>query len=370
MKKERRFDIDWIRVIVFDILIIYHVGMFFVEWDWHIKNNEIIDWVEYPMRFVNQWRIPILFVVSGMGTRFALSFRTGKTYIKERIIRLLIPLLVGMFIIVPPQVYLERLTQGALYQSFLEFYPDYFNGIYPQGNFSWHHLWFLPYLLVMSITATPLFLSLRESKNKIILFLQGLMNKSPISLYILVLPLALIEYSLADKFPITHAFLGDWYGLTLYFLLFIFGFILICIGNSFWTAVNRLKISSLIIGVLCFTFLQWNSFDYANNILVPFIKTVNMWSWILVIFGYSAKYLNKESDLVKRRNKAVYPFYILHQTITIICGYYLMNSDLHYLIKLLIMIVVTFGGSWVIYEFIILKIRIIQPLFGLKKQKD
>ncbi len=72
-KKERRYDIDWIRVLVFDLLILYHVGMFFVEWGWHIKNNEIVDWIQYPMSFTSQWRIPILFVISGMGTRFALS---------------------------------------------------------------------------------------------------------------------------------------------------------------------------------------------------------------------------------------------------------------------------------------------------------
>ena len=62
MEKERRYDIDWIRVIAFDFLIIYHVGMFFVPWEYHIKNNEIVDWLRWPMMFVNQWRLPILFL--------------------------------------------------------------------------------------------------------------------------------------------------------------------------------------------------------------------------------------------------------------------------------------------------------------------
>ena len=162
MAKERRYDIDWIRVLVFDILIIYHVGMFFVPWDWHIKNDEIVNWMRYPMVFINQWRLPILFVVSGMGTRYALSFRSGNDYIKERFKRLLIPLVFGILIIVPPQVYLERLTDGDTSANYFQFYPDFFNGIYPSGNFSWHHLWFLPYLLLMSLLATPLFLKWRK----------------------------------------------------------------------------------------------------------------------------------------------------------------------------------------------------------------
>ena len=121
MKKERRYDIDWIRVIVFDILIIYHVGMFFVSWGWHIKNNEIIDWMRWPMLFVNQWRLPILFIISGMGTRFALSHRSGAKYLLERFTRLFIPLTVGILVIVAPQVYIERVVQGTISGSFFEF---------------------------------------------------------------------------------------------------------------------------------------------------------------------------------------------------------------------------------------------------------
>ena len=63
MAKIRRYDLDWLRVIVFGLLIFYHVGMFFVPWGWHIKNNEIYGWLRYPMLFVNQWRLPILFVI-------------------------------------------------------------------------------------------------------------------------------------------------------------------------------------------------------------------------------------------------------------------------------------------------------------------
>ncbi len=169
----RRYDIDWIRVIVFDILIVYHVGMFFVPWDFHLKNNVIIPWFIKPMIFINLWRLPVLFVISGMGTRFAFSKRTGKQYIIERLKRLLIPLIFGILIIVPPQVYLERLSKGENFSSYFNFYPHFFEGLYPTGNFSWHHLWFLPYLLFMSLVATPLFIYLKKENNRIISFVFG-----------------------------------------------------------------------------------------------------------------------------------------------------------------------------------------------------
>ena len=186
MKIERRYDIDWIRVIVFDILIIYHVGMFFVPWDYELKNNEIVDWMRWPMLFVNQWRLSILFVVSGMGTKFALSHKTGGEFIIERVKRLFIPLVVGIFLLVAPVVYLVRLSEGVSYSSYFDFYSQFFNGTYPKGNFSWGHLWFLPYLLLMSFIATPLFLNLRNSKNKFILSLTNLVKKTSFSLFLLL----------------------------------------------------------------------------------------------------------------------------------------------------------------------------------------
>lgn len=364
MKKERRYDIDWIRVIVFDILIFFHVGMFFVDWSWHIKNNELVHWIEYPMSFTNQWRIPILFVVSGMGTRFALSYKSGSAYAKERFTRLFIPLVFGMLFIVTPQVYLERVVEGQDYASFFHFYPDYFNGIYPEGNFSWHHLWFLPYLLLMSLLATPLFLYLRKEDNPLIRNIKQVLERSPFSLYLFILPLVIVQLSLAGKYPITHALIGDWYALSFYFILFVIGYILICAGSAFWTAVLNIRYSALGFGVLAYILSLQNI--SSNDIFLGLLKVLNMWAWILAIFGFAARYLNRESQLVKYRNRAVYPFYILHQTITIICGYYLMELPWHYGIKMSIMAIVTFGGSWLIYEFLILKIKAIQPLFGVK----
>ncbi len=372
-KGERRYDIDWIRVIVFDILILYHVCMFFVDWNWHIKNNDIVTWIEWPMKFINQWRIPILFVVSGMGTRFAMSHRSGQEYVKERFYRLLLPLLVGILLIVPPQVYLERISQGIDYSNYINFYPDFFNGIYPSGNLSWHHLWFLPYLLTMSILATPLFIYLRKKENPFIQKLNVLFEKQPLYLLFPMVILLIPEYALGH-FTITHAFIDDWYAWGLYSLLFVMGYILICSKDAFWKALDKMRFISLIIGMISFSllvlFADGKHFNNSIYVWIPFVKVLNMWSWIIAIFAWSSKYLNKPSKVVRYRNKAVYPFYILHQTIIVMIGYYLMNLQIHYSIKMLILVFFTFSICWLIYELLILKLTFIQPLFGVKnKQK-
>ncbi|MCP5063053.1 MAG: acyltransferase family protein [Ignavibacteriae bacterium] len=374
MKTERRYDIDWIRVIAFDFLIIYHVGMFFVPWDYELKNNEIVDWMRWPMLFVNQWRLSILFVVSGMGTRFALSQRTGGEFILERVKRLFIPLVAGIFLLVAPVVYLVRLSEGVSYSSYFDFYSQFFNGTYPEGNFSWGHLWFLPYLLLMSIIATPLFLNLRNSKNKFIISLNYLVKKTPFSLFLFIIPLFITEFFLKDDFPITHALFfgekGDWYAITYYFILFITGFTLISLGKSLWIALDKVKFYALIIGILSFPLMIWMWYNTENSFLIPLMKTINMWSWILAIFAFSSNYLNKESKTIEYRNKAVYPYYILHFTITLFIGYLLMDNQLHYIWKFMIMTIGTFGILGLFYEFVIKRIKILKPLFGIKTPKN
>jgi hypothetical protein len=320
------------------------------------------------MHFIRQWRLPILFVVSGMGTRFALMHKTGIKYVKERFIRLFIPLLTGVFIIVPPQVYIERLIQGTVIGSFVDYYPQTFDGIYPNGNFSWNHLWFLPYLLFMSLAALPLFMKLRRPDNRIIVSINNLIKKYPLSLYLFVIPLFIVEILLESRYPITMGFYGDWYAISYYFIFFITGFVLVSLGKSFWIALDKIKFVSLFLGIICFPISIWMGYGLGNTFFVSLLKIVSVWSWIITIFAFSSKYLNKESAVLKYRNEAVYPFYILHQTIIFFLGYWLMDNSMHYLWKMLIMIIGTYGFTWLVYEIIIKRIGLLRVLFGLKNR--
>lgn len=364
----RRYDLDWLRVIVFGFLIFYHVGMFFVPWDFHIKNNQIYDWLRYPMWFLNQWRLPILFVISGMGTFYALQKRSAKQFAIERFVRLYIPLTFGMLFIIPPQVYIERIAKNQFSGSYLEFWPTHaFTGIYPEGNFSWHHLWFLPYLFLFSIVLIPVFMYLKKhNKNK---FLKRIIQK-PVAIYLFIVPLYLIEVFVEPFFPVTHALVGDWFTIINYIFLFFFGFLLMTVKEVFWKTVEENRRIFLVIGILSFTLLVFITHTYEDSIIrhfiEGFIKVMNLWSWVLVLFGYASKYLNRQSKVLKYSNEAVYPFYILHQTIMLIIAYFVMDLDWSFWLKSSIMVLGTFIISCIIYEFIIRRWKWIRLLFGLK----
>lgn len=325
------------------------------------------------MLFLNQWRLPILFVISGMGTAYALSFRNSKQFIGERARRLGIPLLFGSLVIVSPQVLIERWVDGDFSGSYFDWYlsGSFIDGIYPSGNFSWHHLWFLPYLLVFSLILTPIFIQLRNNpEGKFLSWLRRRLKSNPYFLLWLILPLYLYEALLEPFFEVTHNLVWDWFNFVSSLTLFFYGFLLISVREAFWNAVGRIWKWMIVLGVCMFTIQLCIWFFLQDSIWVHFfealIKVTNLWAWILAIFGLAALFLNKKSSTLTYANRAVYPFYILHQTVTIIIGFFLHDVEMSFLPKFLIMLLGTFMGCFLVYEFVIRRLKIFWPLFGLK----
>lgn len=368
----RRHDLDWLRVFAFGLLILYHVGMFFVPWGWHLKNDILYPWLRWPMLFVNQWRLPLLFVISGMGTYYALSRRTAGQFAGERLTRLLVPLVFGILVVVPPQVYLERLDKGQISTGYLGFWPSrlFEGGAYPEGNFSWHHLWFLPYLLLFSLVLMPVLFHLRTQPPGPLLKGMRRLAARPHGLFLLVLPLYLWESLLEPYFESTHALVNDWFNLVNYGTLFLYGYLLISVKEVFWVTVAKHWPTFVLVGVAAFTLLVGIRILHEDSVPVHFIeasfKVINLWAWILALFGAAASYLNRPSRTLRYANEAVYPFYILHQTITLALGYPLRQLDWGFLPEFLVMTAGTLGGSWVVYELLIRRWRWVRPLFGLK----
>ena len=368
----RRYDLDWLRVGVFALLIFYHVGMFFVPWGWHIKNNEIYSWLKWPMLFLNQWRLPILFVISGMGTAYALSSRSITEFRWERLRRLGIPLIFGILCIVPPQIYIERIVNHQFQGSYLSFWPIHMfdNGVYPEGNFSWHHLWFLPYLLVFSLLLSPLFAYLRAADKGLKAWLKVNLAKRPAMIYLFVFPLFLCESFLEPFFQVTHNLVWDWFNFVSSLFLFFFGFLLISLGEVYWVAIRKIWKVAIFIGIFCFTAQVFIWLYFEDSVIIHFteamFKTLNLWSWILALFGFADRFLNHKSTVLKYANEAVYPFYILHQTITILIAYAIYDKHWGLATKGILLVGGTFLFSWLIYEFLIKRIRFLRPLFGLK----
>jgi glucans biosynthesis protein C len=367
---KRQYYIDWIRVLAFGLLIFYHTGMFFVPWGWHVKNNVIVPGHEFWMEIMNPWRLPLLFFISGVGVSFALKSRSGLQFIGERAKRLLIPLAFGMFIIVTPQIYFERLQNNQFSGSYFEFFPSVFNfEAYPEGNFSWHHLWFVAYLFVFSVLATPFFLWL---KNKTFFKFENSFTNY-LKLVACFLPLSICYFLLRNDWPTTHNLMADWYNFTISFLFFILGYVIG--GQSInWDIFEKYRKINLTIALGWILFSM--SFDAVFGslsddliwvkILNSTMKMLVIWCMIMAICGFAKHHLNFSNSFVKYANRAVYPFYILHQTVIIIIGFYIADYQVHHLIKFFFIVISTFGVCGMIYHFWIRPFAVMRLFFGVK----
>src|SRR5262249_46771373 len=147
---QRRYDLDWVRIGAFILLIFYHVGMYYVSWDWHVKSPHASSALEPLMMLTQPWRLSLLFLVSGVATAYLLGRQGSRGFLRHRAIRLLVPLVFGMAVIIPPQSYLEvveKLAYAGSYTDFLKLYFTAYHGFCRGSDClilpTWNHLWFV-----------------------------------------------------------------------------------------------------------------------------------------------------------------------------------------------------------------------------------
>ena len=365
-KKERQYFIDWLRIGLILSVYFYHIGMYFNSWGWHVKSKQPFTFLEPIMGWLHLWRMPLLFLVSGVGTYYALGHRSTKKYLKERFKRLFIPFFIGVFTLVPIQVYIEKIDD---YNSLGNFYLHMFDGIYPTGNFSWHHLWFIIYLLIISLIISP-FLNYMKSKHfnrvrgKLILFFSKKMNLN------WILPILIFsQYILRQYFPeSTHALIDDWAYFTYYLMFFLFGLILFTSSE----VINGLVVKRRLYGVqtIIITIIYYaNIYLIAPSALryyIYFVTSLSIaWSCGMAVIGYAKMYANKDNKFRKSLNTAIYPFYLLHQPVIVIIGYMLLQLNLPTVVNVGLIIVlslsITISIYWIIYRSNILRVA-----FGMK----
>lgn len=376
----RRHDLDWLRLIAITILLFYHTGMLFNPWGWHIKNSETSDGFRYWMVFLHYWRMPLLLFISGAGTFMALGKRTPREYAGERFKRLFIPLVFGMFVIVPPQIYFEHIRD---YESYADFYKTVFDFVpYPQGSFSWHHLWFIAYLFVFSLLALPLLSFLRSSHSERLKEKMSNVLSRPSG--ILAGPLMLIvstQIILRPYFPDeTHALLDDWAFFAFYFCFFLLG--AVCYSSKeIWESIGKnrrhLLVAALFILVpfYCFYFhlvglikLPWtdDQVEIAFDVTAVFVS----WTWVITVIAFGQHYLNRYHAWLATVNEGLYPFYILHQTAIIAIGFYVCQLDWSIGAKFWTVSILTAISCVAFYLALIRPFNLMRMLFGVKIKRQ
>ncbi|MHA1912824.1 MAG: acyltransferase family protein [Promethearchaeota archaeon] len=365
-KYERRYDIDWLRIIAVFLVFIYHCSRFFDLNDWHVKNNELDLGVTFFFNFLGGIGMPLFFIISGMATFYFLGFANARLYTKARFVRLMIPFLFAVVTQIPIQVYLDRVNHGLFAGSFFKFYPQYFIGLYGYGgNFPWtgFHLWFLILLFVFSLATVLPFVYLRREKNLEKISKFATFFTKPGTLYLLIIPMLLIE--VFKPFSILGQFGG--YNLFSLLIFYIIGY-LIASAKQFKESIEKHVIMAVIIGIISTLLLPIVILFFSNDFLFWLLGLLYAWSWIIVILGLGSKHLNFNHKSRKFLNDIVMPFYILHQTIIVIIGFFIVQLDLIMFLKYIIISSVSFVIV-IGLVMIIKKINVLRFLFGMGLKK-
>ncbi|MDF2177458.1 acyltransferase family protein [Aliiglaciecola sp. CAU 1673] len=380
----RRYDIDWLRTLAFGILILYHVGMYYVaDWGWHIKNEQTFAWLQDVMILSNPWRMSLLFFISGMALALVADKYKYTELASIRTRRLMLPLLFGMFVIVAPQPYYEALDQGLIEPGFWAFWLEYINPHTtllvehhsPIGLLTWNHLWFLPYLWCYSLLILLLAPVLKRlAQGQMLIAVPFWM-----AFFAMAVILMLIWLALRQSFPSTHALLDDWYNHGKYFSVFVLGYVF-PLQQRWWQGAIANRNRLLLLALCTYSLIILDNHqafpdaaalfneNLAVKITYGMVYTVNHWAWILAVLGLAGHWLNKPSPTLRYANDAILPWYMLHQTLIIVAAANLKSLALAPGLEAVIILLLTSAGCYLGYE-IAKRSNWLRPLFGLKMRR-
>jgi len=375
-KPDRRYDIDWLRLMAVCLLFFFHAACIFHPWsDYYIKNDQLSPVITYIFVWaVGHWHMSLFFILAGASTYYALQKRSGVEYIKERVKRLFIPLIFGTLVLVPPLSYLGLLNHSDYSQSFIAWLPNFFHlqtadlSGYFLGGLTVGHLWFILHLFVYSLIALPLFLYFnRDSGHRWIERIASILMK-PIVLFLLF-PTLLV---LISKFPWV---LGG--NPLFYITFFILGFILMS-DQRLMDKVDSYRLILLLLGVVPLAGLiimsatnSWpsNIPEWADGIMDAYRNAFVPWFFILALLAYGRRFLNFTNRFLKYFAEGAYPIYILHQTIIVVIAFFVVQWGLGAGAKYAIIVALSFAGTILAYDILVRRTNVTRFLFGMKPQQ-
>lgn len=380
---QRRFDLDWVRILAFALLVPYHVGMYYVRWDWHVKSPQLVPALEPLMMLSAPWRLSLLFLVSGVATAF-LKAKLPTGFLRQRSWRLLLPLLFGMYVVVPPQAYLELVEKvpGGYHAGYLGFMGQYLQGgdIYCMAAHdcvdgpAWNHLWFVAYLWVYTLALWGCTRLLPQAwRNRVAAFVRAACSRRGVLLWPM-LWLVAARVLVYPHFPSTHDLEGDYYNHLQYGLTFALGYLL-AKADGPWEQLRRSRHWMLAAALASYVlmiagYLQFDDFDAIPDGPLMALRTlwgVMEWAAIAAILGYARAWNPKDSPLLRYLTAAVFPFYILHQTVIVVLAHDLKPLHIAPALEGPLLIAATFALCLLGYE-VIRRIGWLRPLFGLKRE--
>jgi glucan biosynthesis protein C len=373
----RRTDISSLRVLAVLLLFPFHTARVFnVGEQFYVKNDHVSRALSYFVDFMGPWHMPLLFLLAGAASWFALSRRSGTRYSGERFKRLLIPFLVGLVVLIPPQSYLGLLSHSGSAPGYFQWLPNFFhlNGNdmdgYFLGGHTWCHLWFIVHLFFYSLLALPVMLFLRRRIGTRVLDLLARAASLPgvILLFALALVPAMFVPDIAGGNP------------ALYIAFFLLGYVMVA-DARFEKAIDRHKLFALVLGPLAcllvtyFEVTAWPAIpSWAQGPLHVYLQAFMPWFFMVALLGYGRRFLGATSRfatglagrLLRHADEASYPVYLLHQTVIVAVAFLVVQLQVGVALKFAAILIGSLVATVLIYEVALRRVRVARFLSGMK----
>ena len=391
----RRHDLDWLRVFGIYMLFPVHVAIVFSPLPfYHIRNSTVSFGMLVFLAIVEPWIMPLFFVLAGWATFYSLRFRGWRRFLKQRVQKLLIPLVVGCVLFGPPIKYLElrsgfdgtplslcdrtdpthrfgpciplpppappnfggrEAVSPPFDESFLEFWPTFFTQF---DRFTWSHLWFLGYLFTFSLFYLPLFSWLIKTRHKFT-------RAGAAWVYLPMVPLVLIEIILRPHWPGLQNLYNDWANFAYHSVLLIAGFLL-AKYPALEQALHREWKRALGISLVGMALRVPSA---TGIIISPAVSYVGLvvagWGAIVALLGFAHSRLTHTNAVLEYLKESAFPVYILHQAAVVCIGYGIIQLPLGITVKYALLLVASFAATLAAYELIVKRVPVLRFAFGM-----
>jgi peptidoglycan/LPS O-acetylase OafA/YrhL len=387
--QERRYDVDWLRVIAMLAIFLFHCTRFFDTEGWELKNPEQSEILFVLMRgLIWPWVMELFFLLSGVGTWYALKSRRAGAYVWERVKRLLIPLYtVGLVVLLPVQFYFKLYTDSGYRGSFWQILPRYFASFRPPRITPWPstllpipfsgHLWFLQFLFLISLVSLPLLLYIKSERGQRRVARLAGWCEGRGGIFLFLIPLCLVRIGLQGLSDVGRG----WADFIWYTVFFVIGYMMasdrrftVDVRKQGWICLALWIVGFCATGFLVFV-IGYNPMPGAETFSLAYvffqtIYSIMSWGAVVFVLNIGARYLNTNPKVLAYGNEAVLPFYLFHQTIILCVGWYVVRWDMGIPVKLLIVVVICFPLIIILYELLVRRLNVVRFFFGMRPKKS
>ncbi|MDD5313024.1 MAG: acyltransferase family protein [Dehalococcoidia bacterium] len=387
--KNRLPYLDWLRIIIVLMLIPFHTAMTFAPYPWFLQNNEFNLPLQGLIIAMDRFQMPLLFLVAGAAVFFSLGIRNWKSYSLERILRLVVPLVFGMLVLVPPCYWVAAVNIYGYEGSLWSYYPRFWaTSLIPSatpGAFKSGTLWFLWYLILYTIVLSPLFILIKRKISMESLSRLSRPFENPLLILALFIPIAAVQ--IYSDNPVVGWVITRDFKVFYYAIFFIYGFFLFS-APGYIKGITRCGPAVTILGILMMIIFMltvfptlssatlgtkfWSSIHVdpliAGKYVVPAISTLCSWSCIIALLYLSIRFLNFSNRFVKYGNDAVLPYYITHATAITLVGIWIVSLPWGVWPKYILNVLLAFLATMLFYE-LMKRTNVTRFLMGMRLNK-